>query len=153
MTARWETVREVDAPVERVWAVLADRDRYGEWNPFLRRLRGATDPGATWFANVKPPRARGMLFRPRLVTWDPPRSLAFRGQLGVPGVFDGLYRFEVEPVSDGRSRVRASLTFGGWLVPWLAWKAGPHMGDGLEGMVEPWCARVMPDPDGGARPR
>ena len=26
---------EIDAPVQRVWAILMDVDRYGEWNPPL----------------------------------------------------------------------------------------------------------------------
>ena len=29
---------EIDAPVERVWQILTDVDRYGDWNPFTPRV-------------------------------------------------------------------------------------------------------------------
>ena len=153
MERRYESEREVAAPVERAWAVLADRDRYGEWNPFVRRLHGPTEVGARWFANVKPPRARGMLFHPRLVTWQPPQELAFRGQLVVPGLFDGLYRFEVVDGDEGRARLRGSLTFSGRLVWLLPWKTGAHMGDGIASMVDAWAERIVTPPSGAAARR
>lgn len=31
-------VVEIDAPVEGVWDILMDVDRYGEWNPFTTRV-------------------------------------------------------------------------------------------------------------------
>jgi len=29
---------EIDAPVERVWEVLTDFDRFPDWNPFIRKV-------------------------------------------------------------------------------------------------------------------
>lgn len=29
---------EIDAPLEVVWGVMTDTDRYGEWNPFVERV-------------------------------------------------------------------------------------------------------------------
>ena len=35
-----ETFIDIDAPLDRVWAVLVDFDRYSEWNPLTVRVQG-----------------------------------------------------------------------------------------------------------------
>ena len=30
---------EIEAPIERVWDILVDVERYGEWNPFTARVK------------------------------------------------------------------------------------------------------------------
>lgn len=32
---------EIDAPLERVWAIMLDTERYAEWNPFVERAETA----------------------------------------------------------------------------------------------------------------
>jgi hypothetical protein len=35
---------DIDAPIEKVWAVMLDTEAYGEWNPFVVRADCATPP-------------------------------------------------------------------------------------------------------------
>ena len=37
---------EIDAPPERIWAVVTDFGAYSEWNPFIRRISGGLREGA-----------------------------------------------------------------------------------------------------------
>jgi len=37
---------EIDAPPERIWAVVTDFGAYQEWNPFIRRISGELREGA-----------------------------------------------------------------------------------------------------------
>jgi hypothetical protein len=47
---------EIDAPAERVWGFLADLAAYPAWNPFIRRVTGALEPGArAGDATARPP--------------------------------------------------------------------------------------------------
>lgn len=32
---------EIDAPLDQVWAIMLDTERYGEWNPFVERAETA----------------------------------------------------------------------------------------------------------------
>lgn len=59
---------EIAAPAERVWDVLVDFDANPEWNPFIRTMQGACEPGARLTVRIEPPGARGMTFRPTGVT-------------------------------------------------------------------------------------
>jgi hypothetical protein len=110
---------EIDAPPDEVWRVLADTERYGEWNPFVTSLRGELREGAKLEVRIAPPGGKAMTFRPTVLTAVPARELRWLGRLLVPGVFDGEHRFVLEPLADGRTRFVQSERFGGILVPLL----------------------------------
>ena len=38
---------EIEAPVDMVWEVLLDFERYGEWNGFHRKIEIVDQPGGT----------------------------------------------------------------------------------------------------------
>ncbi len=35
---------DIDAPIERVWAIMLDTERYDKWNPFVERAETAQPP-------------------------------------------------------------------------------------------------------------
>lgn len=100
----------IAAPVEKVWAVLTSFDEYEEWNPFIiyasgraaegERLRLTMDFGGST-----------MKFRPRVRTADG-TTLEWLGRVVVPGLFDGLHRFDIEQLGD-QTRVIQSEQFSG----------------------------------------
>jgi hypothetical protein len=110
---------EVDAPAERVWAVVTDFAAYPEWNPFIRRISGELREGATLEVRIEPPGARGMTFKPTVRAVEANRELRWRGRLLVPGVFDGEHSLRIEPLAGGRSRFVQAERCSGVLVPLL----------------------------------
>ena len=44
MRSRPSAAAEIDAPLETVWSVLTDTDRYPEWNPFVVRVECEQPP-------------------------------------------------------------------------------------------------------------
>jgi hypothetical protein len=107
---------EIDAPPERIWAVVTDFGAYPEWNPFIRRISGELREGARLEVRIEPPGARATTFKPTVRSVEANRELRWLGRLLLPGVFDGEHSLRIEPLDGGRSRFVQSERFSGFLV-------------------------------------
>jgi hypothetical protein len=107
---------EIDAPPERVWAVVTDFASYPEWNPFIRRISGELHVGAKLEVQIEPPGGRPVTFKPTVRAVEVSRELRWLGRLLLPGIFDGEHSLRIEPLDDGRSRFVQSERFTGLLV-------------------------------------
>ena len=85
----------IKRPPAAVWAILADIDRWPEWNPFAQ-ARGRLAVGERLEVEIRPPGQNPMRFRPTVVKLDPGVELRWLGHLGVPGLFDGEHGFRIE---------------------------------------------------------
>ncbi|HWD55906.1 MAG TPA: SRPBCC family protein [Acidimicrobiales bacterium] len=116
-SSRWWLRRDshsvvIAAPAERIYAMVADMPRMGEWSPECQRvewLDGSTGPaeGAT-FVGHNHTGPRGLIKwsrRGRVVTADPGREFAFATQEG--GKDGVVWRYAFEP-TDGGTRVTES---------------------------------------------
>jgi demethylmenaquinone methyltransferase / 2-methoxy-6-polyprenyl-1,4-benzoquinol methylase len=115
---------EVDAPPERVWAVLTDFSSYGEWNPFMFSVEGAAEAGA--HLRIAMQRRGGMVLRfgARVLTADPPHELAWVGEGpkgSWPGLITGARTVIIDPLGDERSLLQMQTTFSGLLAPAMGW--------------------------------
>jgi hypothetical protein len=107
---------EIDAPPERVWAVVTDFGAYPDWNPFIRRISGELREGARLEVRIEPPGARATTFKPTVRAVEANRELRWLGRLLLPGIFDGEHSLRIEPLDGGRSRLVQSERFRGLLV-------------------------------------
>lgn len=110
---------EIDAPPERVWAVLTNLGAYADWNPFITSARGELKEGARLEIFVQIPDAGGRGFKPRVLAVNPSRELRWLGQLAVPGLFNGEHIFRLEPLPGNRARFLHGERFTGLLIPFL----------------------------------
>lgn len=118
--------REIAAPADEVWAVLADLDRYAEWNPFtphVETTRAAGQPIVLYvdFALHQPPLERGKLLRQveTIHRFAPGDALCWTAKLLHPRVFYGERWQRVEALDDRRCRYTTEEQFSGplaWLV-------------------------------------
>jgi hypothetical protein len=113
----------IAAPLERTWAVLADLEGFGDWNPVMTEVHGAVVMDG-------PVSVRFILGRPitvacRIDTLEPGSRLAWHG--GPPGLLRGHHYFECH-AADGGTRFIHGERFTGALVP-LVW---PLLGGRIE---------------------
>src|SRR6266568_2462251 len=95
---------EIDAPAERVWAVLLDFERFSDWNSFIRSIRGQALVGSRLDVLLGASGTRPMRFRPTVKAVVPNRELRWLGRLGLPRLFDGEHFFQIEPLGPLRAR-------------------------------------------------
>lgn len=116
---RLHTEIDIDAAPAVVWDVLTDLEHYADWNPFVVRAEGSVAVGARLVVRLQPPGGRATTFRPTVTVVEPVRTFEWLGRVGVPGIFDGRHRFEVQPLRSG-TRLVHSERFTGLAAPLLA---------------------------------
>lgn len=108
---------DIPASPATVWQVLAQTDRYPEWNPFMT-ISGRLAVGERVTVTIRPGR-RTMTFRPTVLAIEDGTLILWRGTAGVRGIFDGEHELRLEPGPDGGSRFVQREAFSGLLVPLL----------------------------------
>ncbi len=121
---------KIDAPVDKVWELLADFSSYSEWNPFLTDIEGDIQEGARLKVTISLPNARPVVFLPRIREVIPGRKLRWIGRIWVPKLFDGDHSFELEPSGSTHTRFVQKESFDGILVNtlWNSIAADTHEG-------------------------
>ena len=127
---------EVDAEPGTVWEVLTDFGAYPEWNPFIRSIDGDQTRGGRLRARLQPPGARGFTMKPTVTVNEPGSVFGWLGRLGgVPRLFDGAHRFELEAIDGGsRTRFVQSERFRGVLLPFVRRAILPATLQGFQAM-------------------
>jgi hypothetical protein len=113
-----ETRIVVPATAEEVWAVLMDFPSYASWNPMVVAISGEPEVSGRLDVRIALNGGKAMTFRPTVVEREDGHRFAWLGKLGVPGIFDGLHRFAIEPNGRGSTFVH-SEEFRGLLPPLL----------------------------------
>lgn len=88
------TQARIAASPERVFAVLADFARYGDWNPLNLAMTGEARLGAPLALTVRNPLdGKSTALTARVSRLEPARALEWSG--GVPLLFEGRHFFEL----------------------------------------------------------
>lgn len=112
MPHRVHTELVINAPAERVWALLTDMNEYQRWNPFVTSARGRVAPGE--HLEVRPVTAGLRLtFRPVIQRYEPGRAFSWVGEVVHPRLIAGEHIFELLPLSASQTRLVHDEVFSG----------------------------------------
>lgn len=125
---------EIAATPARVWEILTDFDRYGEWNPFIPSIAGELREGAELEVVLRPSGMRAMTIRPTMQRVVSEREFRWLGSMGMKGLFDGEHAFIIEPLATGGVRFIQSETFKGLFVSGVLAMVGPGTQRGFDAM-------------------
>lgn len=111
------TTVEVETPPERIWQVLTAFGEWPEWHPAILEFAGSASTGQRLRFRAQSPEGGGAVtLKPTVLDADPGRLLRWRGHFLVPGLFDGMHEFALDPIAAG-TRVTQRERFTGILVP------------------------------------
>jgi hypothetical protein len=111
------TTIQINAAPEKVWAVLTDFENYPQWNPFIKFIRGNVGVGNNITVRIEPPNAKGITFKPKVLSYTPCKEFSWMGKLFIRGLFDGAHTFKLTDNGNGTTTFIQSEKFYGILVP------------------------------------
>ena len=100
---------EIDAPPERVWALVADVESYPAWQRGIEAMRALEhdDEGRVALAETESD-AKVKVIRSRMrFAYEPPRRLSWRQERGDMKSMAGSW--ELEDLGDGRTRATYAM--------------------------------------------
>jgi hypothetical protein len=103
----------ISASPQRVWGVLTDFAKYGEWNTFIKRVQGEAKEGAKLQIHLTTPAGRNRTYDPKVTRVEPEKELRWLGK--VPGFLSGEHIFAIEDMESGRVKFVNREIFGGML--------------------------------------
>jgi hypothetical protein len=124
----------INASPEKVWAILTNFGNYPNWNPFIKSIKGEVRVGNKITARIEPPNAKGMTFKPRILTFNTNKQLRWLGHLLFIGLFDGDHKFELIDNGNGTTTFIQSEIFKGILVPFFKKQLDNKTKKGFEAM-------------------
>jgi len=102
----------VQAPAERLWALLTDAKGFPRWNSTVARIDGDIREGVT--LRIYAP-GTDRTFAPRVSGVVPNERMTWTG--GFSPVFKGVRTFELRPHGDGSTEFIMSERFSGLMLP------------------------------------
>lgn len=114
-----ETSILIDATVEDVWRVLSEFEAYSLWSPTIKQFEWQPVVGKRCKVLLEQPNGFKIKMNPKFLVIERNRELRWKGDLFIPGIFDGEHYFKLEQVAAGRIRFVQGELFSGLLVPFL----------------------------------
>ncbi len=105
---------DIDAPIEHVWRILNDIDRYGEWNPFTPNVETTLRIGDPIRLQVRLVGGR-LIHRVEWITRNEPYTLGWEMKLGARFVLHAERVQVLTAIDEGRTHYMTEDRFSGWL--------------------------------------
>ena len=108
--------RVINAPAEKIWAVLMNTAAYGDWNPVFVKVDGTYRAGSKVQNTFQDPSGKLFEVTNSVVTVTPNRELRQKG--GMPGVITFDHQWLLQPVEGGTRVTQFEIDRGIWLWFW-----------------------------------
>jgi hypothetical protein len=107
----------INATPEKVWEIFTNFEKYPEWNPFIKSLKGNPNTDSKINVFLQPQNNKGMNFSPNVLKFDTNKEFRWIGKLFIPRLFDGEHTFLLIDNHDGTTTFLQFERFRGILIP------------------------------------
>ena len=122
---------EIGTGPERVWKILADFEKYDQWNPFINRITGQAKQGARIEIHIETPGGKSRKYEPTVTKVDQGRELRW---LGKSWLLNGEHIFTIEQLQAERVRFIHREVFDGPLISLFGKSLDTDVKQGFEEM-------------------
>jgi hypothetical protein len=103
---------EISASPEAVWNILADFEKYEEWNPFINRIDGQAKKDSKIEIRIQTPAGKKRKYEPMVTKVDSGRELRW---VGKSWLLNGEHIFAIEQLQEGKIKFVHREVFDGLL--------------------------------------
>jgi hypothetical protein len=114
MAFKIETEIKIEANPSAIWEKLVAVEKYPDWNPFIKSIKGNLKPGEKIKVDLG-----GMQFNPKVLIFENNKEFKWLGHIFFKGLFDGEHQFKIIENNDGTCTFTHAEKFKGILVPFL----------------------------------
>ena len=121
---------QINAPIDFVWEVLTDVEKYGEWNPFTPQAGTDFKIGspAHLLVRMGPTKFR---ITERVCAFEKPRLIAWSREFGASWLLFAVREQHLEPISDTSCSYHNVDLLSGVLSPMVSLLFGSYMRRGF----------------------
>lgn len=101
----------INAPIEKVWAILTDFDRYEEWNPLIGKIWGTIQENRIAFAHIVPLKS---VFPIRIKSFKSQQSIIWQGKAFSANLMMGEHYYKLKDLGNNQTALEHGETFTGW---------------------------------------
>jgi uncharacterized protein YndB with AHSA1/START domain len=106
---------DIDAPAERIWALLTNAEDFPRWNSTVRRIEGRIANGEKIAVHVP---ISDRVFKLAVRDVEPNRRMVWSD--GMAPMFKGVRTFTLVPKGEARTEFRMAEVFSGLMLPMIA---------------------------------
>lgn len=140
-----ESTIDVDAPIDRVWAILVDLDAYGAWNPFTPRIDASLRVGEPVVLHVAMKPGEKLLVQTEICSANDPvaRELGWGMTMGAPFLLKANRIQRLTALEGGGTRYHTSDVFSGLLTPLVMALYRVHIQRGFDEVARALARRAQ----------
>lgn len=132
----------IDGSLSDVWSVLGDPDRFPEWNPLIKELKGDFRRGGRIHVVLDIPGEGLRTYDAILKGYEVEHEYIWEYDFPIPRLFTGKHKLIIDPAPGGGVRLRHEEEFRGLLVGPLTASYLEKKRRGFEAMNKALKARV-----------
>ncbi|MEL6533856.1 MAG: SRPBCC domain-containing protein [Bacteroidota bacterium] len=137
-----ETSINIQATPSEVWNILMDFEKYGQWNPLIKKVEGTGELGSRLRNTLRLEGQKPQVFTPTVKVHTPNQEFRWLGRFILPRLFDGEHYFKLKALPNGGTRLVHGEIFRGILVNPIMKKIGKATQQGFVAMNDALKQRV-----------
>jgi hypothetical protein len=91
---------KIFSSAESVWSIISDFNRYSDWNPVIKRIKGEPKLGAKLEIHLTTVGGKNRVYYPEVTKVEPLHEIRWYGKFFLSGIFSGERVLTIDKISE-----------------------------------------------------